>query len=123
MRKKCIIIFALLTIFFMFVTLIFLSFLNIPVRQTKDYNSIFIDNNSIEANYEIFLFPPQEYSAIEQIEYSIRERIAHYMKINNLVLADGVQTFNRHNANYDELIREFDFEKISTNPTLPEETK
>ena len=45
------------------------------------------------------------------------------MKINNLVLADGVQTFNRHNANYDELIRDFDFEKISTDPTSLEETK
>ena len=50
----------------------------IEIKMTKDYGQIIVDENDF-ADYKIFTVVPEKYSALEQIEYPIREAISLYM--------------------------------------------
>ena len=95
---------------------------DIPIRQTKDYNTIIINNKLNLADYKIFLEIPKEYDAIDQIDPNTRLKLSNYMKENSLILKDGVQTFNRHNADFNELILDFKFETIQEKNAIDDST-
>ena len=74
---------------------------------------IYISNSEIKSDYTIFIDVPEEYSALEQIDITLRNQISEYMKENNLILSNGEQTFCRRSfADFDELIDDFNFTKI-----------
>ena len=82
----------------------------VRVRQTKDYNSIYVDNTEISADYRVFIDIPEKYGALEQIDPVVRQKIADYMKENNLMLSDGEQEFYMMpDGEFDELIGNFKF--------------
>ncbi len=84
----------------------------IPINQTKDYNSIYVNNAIILSDYRIFEDIPDEYNALNQIDYQERQKISEYMKNNNLILCDGEQEFKRNNGKFEELINSFKFQSI-----------
>ncbi len=82
---------------------------NIPIHQTKDYNSIYVDNAKVLADYRIFENVPKEYSALEQISAEEREKLAKYMRENDFVLSDGEQEFDRIHDKFEINVSSFKF--------------
>lgn len=82
----------------------------IEVRDTKDYSQIYVQD---VFDYEMMINPPEEYSALLQIDSSMREKVAAYMKENDFKLSSGKQEFIRNNPTFEELIEAgFEFEKM-----------
>ncbi len=90
----------------------FYSLGNITIRQTKDYAVMTVDNNDV-VNCEIMINPPEKYSQLLQIPLSTREKVAKYMRENNYKLKCQKQEFVRNNPTYEELIDNFEFEKMN----------
>lgn len=82
----------------------------IQIRDTKDYSQIYVQGTF---DYKMMITPPEEYSALCQIDLSMRKQVADYMKKNNYKLKIGKQEFVRNNPTIDELINDgFVFEKM-----------
>ena len=84
---------------------------SIQIRDTKDYSQIYVHGIF---DYEMMINPTEEYSALYQIDLSMRKEVAEYMKKNNYKLKSGKQEFVRIHPTIDELINDgFVFEKMS----------
>lgn len=85
---------------------------NITIRQTKDYDVIYVGSEDI-VDAKVMISPPEKYSQLLQIDENMRKKVANYMKENNLKLKSGKQEFIRNNPTFDELIKNgFEFEAI-----------
>lgn len=103
---------SIICIIIIFSLLVFYELSTIIVRDTKDFSRIYVKD---EFDYKMMVYPPEEYSALLQIDISMRKRVASYMKENNLRLKMGEQEFVRNEPTIDELIDDeygFAFEKI-----------
>ena len=49
----------------------------IQIRDTKDYSQIYVHGTF---DYKMMINPPEEYSALCQIDLSMRKQVADYMK-------------------------------------------
>lgn len=93
-----------------FPTFIIYKLSTIEVRDTKDYSQIYVKDIF---DYEMMINPPEEYSALLQIDSSMRGKVAAYMKENDFKLSLGKQEFIRNNPTFEELIEDgFKFEKM-----------
>lgn len=109
LKKIILIIICLITTYFL---LIFYELSTTIVRDTKDFSRIYVQD---DFDYKMMVYPPEEYSALLQIDISTRKRVASYMKDNNLKLKMGEQEFVRNEPTIDELIDSeygFVFEKM-----------
>lgn len=90
--------------------IVFVDLATTRVRDTKDFSQIYVQDFF---DYNMMINPPDQYSALLQIELPMRKKVAEYMKQNNLKLKTGEQVFVRINPTYKELIKDgFKFEKI-----------
>lgn len=86
---------------------------SIQVRGTKDYNEIYVKPTEV-FDYSMMIEPPEEYSALYQIDLPMRKKVAEYMKEHSFKLRCGEQSFIRLDPTFDELINDcFKFEKIT----------
>jgi hypothetical protein len=87
-----------------------LVFYKLSTIEIKDLSQIYVQGTF---DYEMMINPPEEYSALYQIDLSMREQVAEYMKTNNYKLKEGEQEFIKNDPTFDELINNgFLFEKI-----------
>lgn len=88
------------------------KFLNTPIRQTKDYNSIYIEE-WYEFTADDMISPPERFNALLQIDEELRAQVAKYMLDHNYKLKSGNQEFIRINPTFEELVENcFIFEVI-----------
>ena len=81
-------------------------------KSDKNYYSFIVEQGDI-VDYSVFMRPFGEYHKLNAIDYETREKIAQYMRNNNLKLSEGEQYFDRLDYTYEELINHyFRFEKI-----------
>lgn len=83
----------------------------IPILATKDFASIYVEENEL-VDYDIFLHPSEKFSSLNKIDLEIREKIADYMVDNNYKLKSGEHKFMWNNSSFEELIDDFEFEKM-----------
>lgn len=83
----------------------------IPVRQTKDYAVMQVDEGDV-VDGDAILSPPEKYSQLLQIDVGMREKLAAYMKDNNYKLKCVKQEFVRNDPTLNELTEDLQFEKI-----------
>lgn len=111
--KNCMLL--VISIIIVYVLVIFYEMSTTIVRDTKDYLEIYVDKNDV-FDYKMMLMPPKKYSALNQIDISMRQKVAKYMKENNYKLQSGKQLFIRINPSFRELVDDcFLFESIDGN--------
>lgn len=99
--KNCMLI--VIGIIIVYVLVIFYQMSTTIVRDTKDYSQIYVEENDV-FDYKMMLNPPEKYSALNQIDTPMRQKVAKYMKENNYKLQSGKQIFIRINPTLKELI-------------------
>lgn len=104
-------------LFIIFIIMLYNMFSKIQVRQTKDYNSIIIEDDEL-ADYRIFIYCDGKYNVFRQIGIEKRTEIANFMFFNNLRIKSGTYEFIRINPSLDELLNNFEFEEIASKSDL-----
>lgn len=84
---------------------------SMPTRTTKDFAYIEIEEGYI-FDYNDMLDPPEEYDMLLNIEQSLRDKVAEYMRENNYRLKCGKQKFIINRPTYKELLDCFEFDVI-----------
>ena len=114
MKKADIIILAFSAFIFLIIGIGIYKTLSMPLRQTKDFQSFYIEEGYV-FDAEKMIDPPEEFSALLQIDQDMRMKVAEYMKEHNYKLRSGKQRFIRSNPTFKELIENcFWFEPINS---------
>ncbi|MBR1970919.1 MAG: hypothetical protein IKA17_11265 [Clostridia bacterium] len=90
-------------IIIVYVLVVFYQLSTTRVRDTKDYSQIYVEENDV-FDYKMMLNPPEKYSALNQIDTPMRQKVAKYMKENNYKLQCGKQIFIRIDPTFKELV-------------------
>ena len=115
MKNAIRILLLIFILFFGFIIIMYFKLDSIKIRQTKDYNSIIVDNGEL-ADYRVFVYCNGKYEALKQLGIERRAEVANYMYDNHLKLKEGLHDFIRINPTFEELIDDnFKFEPINGN--------